>query len=103
MNPFPDLPAESPLTEHERVVVATIAAHEGAADPAFARRLTAPPGRVRAGRAPFLVVAALAVVGVALLVLPGAWALGIVAVGVLLVAPACLVAWALRQGDLPPG
>jgi Flp pilus assembly protein TadB len=100
MNPFPDLPAGSPLTDRERLIVETIADRERAADPAFARRLT---GRSPASRRPALLIAALAVLGVALLVLPGLWVVAVVAVAVLIVAPAFLVAWALRQGDLPPG
>jgi Flp pilus assembly protein TadB len=100
MNPFPDLPAGSPLTDRERLIVETIADRERAADPAFARRLAAPS---RASRRPALLVAALAVLGLALLVLPGLWVVAVVAVAVLIVVPAFLVAWALRQGDLPPG
>ena len=100
MNPFPDLPAGSPLTDRERLIVETIAERERAADPAFARRLAAgSPAR----RRPALLVAALAALGVALLVLPSLWVVAVVAVAVLIVAPAFLVAWALRQGDLPPG
>lgn len=100
MNPFPDLPAGSPLTDRERLIVETIADCERAADPAFARRLAA---RSPASRRPALLIAVLAVLGVALLVMPGLWVVAVVAVAVLIVVPAFLVAWALRQGDLPPG
>jgi Flp pilus assembly protein TadB len=100
MNPFPDLPAGSPLTDRERMIVETIADRERAADPAFARRLAA---GAPASRRPAVLIAALAVLGVALLVLPGLWVVAVVAVAVLIVVPAFLVAWALRQGDLPPG
>jgi Flp pilus assembly protein TadB len=100
MNPFPDLPAGSPLTERERMIVAAIADQERAADPAFARRLTA---QAPASRRSALLIAALAVLGVALLVLPGLWVVAVVAVALLIVVPAFLIAWALRQGDLPPG
>jgi Flp pilus assembly protein TadB len=90
-----------PLTHHERVVLDRLAAHESAADPGFARRLRRHPGHGAA--VPWLVGAALAVVGVALLLVPGLWVLAAVATLVLVVVPSVLVAWALRQGDLPPG
>lgn len=100
MDPFPDLPSESALTEREREMLTGIAAYERAIDPEFARSMTGVP---RHGRTPVLVVVALAVLGVLLLAVPGIWALAVVAVGVLLVVPSVLVAWALRQGDPPPG
>jgi hypothetical protein len=101
MNPFPDLPAGSPLTDRERMIVAAIADRERSADPAFARRLAAQAAPM--SRRSALLITAVAVLGVALLVMPGLWVVAVVAVALLIVVPAFLVAWALRQGDLPPG
>ncbi|GLZ44917.1 hypothetical protein Acsp06_11020 [Actinomycetospora sp. NBRC 106375] len=92
-------PRPSALTDRERVALDRLAAHETAADPGFARRLR---GR-RTRFSPWLVVAGLAIIGVALLLVPGVFVLAAVATLVLVVVPAVLVAWALRQGDLPPG
>jgi Flp pilus assembly protein TadB len=93
-------PPHVPLTDREREALDRLAAHESAADPGFARRMR---GRARASGVAWLVVAALAAIGVALLVVPGVWVLATVATLVLVVVPSVLVAWALRQGDLPPG
>jgi Flp pilus assembly protein TadB len=94
-------PRRGPLTDHERQVLARLAAHESDADPAFARRLSERPGR-RSGRVPWLVAAVLAVIGVALLLVPGVWVLAAVATIVIVVVPVALIAWALSQGDRPP-
>jgi type VI protein secretion system component VasF len=93
---------ERPLTRREQELLAQLAAREAGADPAFARRM----GGVRPGRrgssVPWLVVGALAVIGVALLVVPGVYVLAAVATAVLLVVPVALIAWAMHQGDPPP-
>lgn len=94
-------PRPGPLTDHEREVLARLAAHESAADPDFALRLGARP-RHRAGRVPWLVATALAVIGAALLLVPGPWVLAGVATLVIVVVPVALIAWALSQGDRPP-
>ena len=94
-------PRPGPLTDREREALAQLAAHESAADPDFARRLGARPPR-RGGRVPWLVAAALAVIGVALLLVPGPWVLAGVATLVIVVVPVALIAWALGQGDRPP-
>lgn len=90
---------DRPLTPREQEMLAALAAREAGADPGFARRMG---GRAAplAGWVPYLVVAALAVVGVALLVVPGVMLLAAVATAVLVVAPVALIAWALHQG--PP-
>ncbi|GAA4882005.1 DUF3040 domain-containing protein [Actinomycetospora straminea] len=94
-------PPHGPLTERERAALARLAECEAAADPRFARRLGGRPAR-RAGSVPWLVVGVLAVVGVALLVVPGVWVLAGVATAIIVVVPVALIAWALKQGDPPP-
>jgi len=91
---------ERPLTRREQELLAQIAAREAGDDPAFVRRMGGHPARRRAGRAPWIVVGLLAVVGVALLIVPGVFVLAGVATAVLVVAPVALIAWALHQG--PP-
>ncbi|MFC5137299.1 DUF3040 domain-containing protein [Actinomycetospora rhizophila] len=94
---------ERPLTRREQEMLARIAACETDADPAFVDRMGGGPARRprrRATWAPWFLVALLAVVGVALLVVPGVLVLAAVATAVLVVAPVALIAWALHQG--PP-
>ncbi|MEJ2863162.1 DUF3040 domain-containing protein [Actinomycetospora flava] len=92
---------ERPLTGREQELLARLAAHEAGADPAFARRLRGEAER-KAGKAPWVLAGVLAVLGVALLVVPGVFVLAAVATAVLLVVPIVLIAWAMRQGGPPP-
>jgi len=94
---------ERPLTRREQELLAQLAAREAGADPAFARRLQGRPVRRagRPGRAPWVLVAVLAVLGVALLVVPGVFVLAAVATAVIVVVPIVLIAWALHQGGPP--
>ena len=87
-----------PLTPRERDVLAAIAAHEHRADAAFGNRMARgrPPVRHRVGVV-LAVSGAIAVLGTALLTLPGPATMAVVAVAVLAVVPPVLVVWAARQ------
>jgi hypothetical protein len=95
---------ERPLTRRGQEILAQIAARETDADPAFVGRLGGGPPRPRrrTPRVRWLVAAVLAVVGVALLIVPGVLVLAGVATAVLVVAPVALIAWAMHQDPPRP-
>ena len=93
------------LSRAEQAALSRIAGHERHRDPRFADALARGDRRTRRGLgvgvAMLVALSAVASVVTALAV-SGPWLVAIVAVAVLVVVPAGLVIWAMRQGTVDP-